>query len=283
MRYRVAIVAFMAICLTFLTACAGGPSLSTDGFTVEELQSLTYSDLVNTGLAGKCPLAVGTETDTISIDPGKSYAIAGLCLEPSEFFVKVASTSKRGEATYAPAIPLTRVTSTLDQIKGSLSVTDEGALLFQEEDGIDFAAITVRLNDGEQFPLLFSLKNLVAGALDPSLDVSSSTVLAGEYKVPSYRTSNFLDPKGRGLQAGYDNAVALPSKADSEEIAGENLKKFDVDQGYIELAISKVNSRTGEIGGVFEAFQPSDTDMGTKESTPVELRGTFFGRVEEAI
>ena len=36
----------------------------------------------------------------------------------------------------------------------------------------------------------------------------------GEFAVPSYRGSSFLDPKGRGASTGYDNAVALPAAAD---------------------------------------------------------------------
>lgn len=281
MRYRVAIVAFLAICLTFLTACAGGPSAE-ERFTVEELQSLTYDDLVNTGLAGKCPALIGSAEESLELSADQSYVISGLCIEPSEYFVKIEPVNKRAEATYVSAISLTRSTSTLDQITGNLSITETGKLLFEEESGIDFAAITVRLPDGEQFPLLFTVKDLLARSLEPGDSLKAETTLAGTYIVPSYRTSNFLDPKGRGLQAGYDNAVALPSQADAEEILGENIKSFDVSEGYIELTIAEVNSITGEFGGVFEAYQPSDTDMGSKEPTPIELRGTFYGRLEAA-
>ena len=42
--------------------------------------------------------------------------------------------------------------------------------------------------------------------------------------MPSYRGATFLDPKGRGGATGYDNAVALPARADSEELAKENTK-----------------------------------------------------------
>jgi photosystem II oxygen-evolving enhancer protein 1 len=282
MRYRVAIVAFLAICLTFLTACGGGGVSSTDRLTAEQLQSLTYDDLLGTGLANKCPEALGTAGGSIVINAGQGYVITDLCIEPSEYFVKVEPTNKRAEATFAPAISLTRATSTLDQVSGNLSVSNDGKLVFQEKAGIDFAAITVRLPDGERFPLLFTVKNLAASSPQPSSAISGSTTLVGSYRVPSYRTSNFLDPKGRGLQAGYDNAVALPSKADDEEIRGENVKTFDVGKGRIELTVSKVNSETGEIGGVFEAVQPSDTDMGSKEAVPVKIRGVFYGRVDAA-
>jgi photosystem II oxygen-evolving enhancer protein 1 len=60
-------------------------------------------------------------------------------------------------------------------------------------------------------------KDLVARS-QPGLNaVTTSTDFEGDYKVPSYRTSNFLDPKGRGLATGYDTAVALPASGDSEE------------------------------------------------------------------
>jgi len=36
----------------------------------------------------------------------------------------------------------------------------------------------------------------------------------GEFTVPSYRGSTFLDPKGRGAATGYDTAVALPASGD---------------------------------------------------------------------
>ena len=41
----------------------------------------------------------------------------------------------------------------------------------------------------------------------------------GEFVVPSYRGSSFLDPKGRGASTGYDNAVALPAASDAGKAA----------------------------------------------------------------
>jgi photosystem II oxygen-evolving enhancer protein 1 len=84
------------------------------------------------------------------------------------------------------------------------------------------------------------------------------------------------------LTAGYDNAVALPSRSDSEELLKENLKRFDTGKGEVALQIAKVNGATGEIAGTFESIQPSDTDMGGKEPLDVKIRGLFYARIEEA-
>jgi photosystem II oxygen-evolving enhancer protein 1 len=157
----------------------------------------------------------------------------------------------------------------------------DGSLTFLEKGGIDFQAITVQLPGGEQEPFLFTVKNLVAHSQSGLNAITTYTDLEGSYKVPSYRTSNFLDPKGRGLATGYDTAVALPARGDSEELIRENTKAFDIGQGEISLFISKVDTQTGEIGGTFVAFQPSDTDMGTAEPVDIKVQGIFYGYVEE--
>ena len=137
------------------------------------------------------------------------------------------------------------------------------------------------LPGGEQIPFLFTVKGLVAHT-QPGLNaVTSSTDFLGDYRVPSYRTSNFLDPKGRGLASGYDTAVALPARGDSAELRRENIKGFDIGEGHIALQVEKVDSVTGEIAGTFECDQPSDTDMGTAAPADVKIQGIFYGRVEE--
>ncbi|MEO1350963.1 MAG: photosystem II manganese-stabilizing polypeptide, partial [Cyanobacteria bacterium J06635_15] len=190
--------------------------------------------------------------------------------------------NKRQTADFVPGKSLTRYTSSLDQVSGNLAVGSDGVLTFYEKDGMDFQAITVLLPGGEQIPFLFTIKGLVAQSQTGAKGITTSTDLKGEYRVPSYRTSNFLDPKGRGLATGYDNAVALPARADSEELRRENVKGFDVGQGEISLQISKVDSYTGEIAGTFIADQPSDTDMGTAAPVDVRVQGIFYGRVEPA-
>lgn len=276
MRYRALIVAFLAVCLGVLTACSEGPVATAD-------VPLTYEQIKDTGLAAKCPQLPETSRGSISLASDQNYRITDLCLEPTSFFVKEEPASRRREAEFVSGKSLTRYTSSLDQVYGDLKLEEDGSLTFYEKGGIDFQAVTVQLPGGEQEPFLFTVKGLVAHS-QPGLNaVTTSTDLEGSYRVPSYRTSNFLDPKGRGLATGYDTAVALPASGDSEELRRENTKAFDIGEGEIRLLISKVDSDSGEIAGTFEAIQPSDTDMGAAEPVDIKIQGIFYGRVEKAL
>jgi photosystem II oxygen-evolving enhancer protein 1 len=272
MRYRALIVAFLALCFGLLTACSEGPANATT--------ALTYEQVRGTGLANTCPQLEETRRGSIPLERGKTYTLTDLCMEPTNYFVKEESANKRRDAEYIAGKPMTRKTSSLDQVSGKLRFEPDGSLTFIEEEGFDFQATTVKLPSGELVPFLFTVKGLVASTQSGVDSINTSTDFEGEFRVPSYRTSNFLDPKGRGLTAGYDNAVALPSRADSEEILKENLKRFDTGTGRISLQVAKVNSATGEIAGTFESIQPSDTDMGSKAPVDVKIRGLFYGRVE---
>ncbi|MEM8612596.1 MAG: photosystem II manganese-stabilizing polypeptide [Cyanobacteria bacterium P01_H01_bin.105] len=273
MRYRALVVAFLALCMGVLTACSDAPSANGD-------TPLTYDQIRNTGLAGSCPQISSVRRGEIAIEEGQAYQIAGLCLEPTSYFVKEEPANKRREAEFIPGKSLTRYTSSLDQVRGALETSADGSLIFREKDGMDFQAVTVLLPGGEEVPFLFTIKGLVAKTQAGFSAVTSSTDFVGDYRVPSYRTSNFLDPKGRGLTTGYDTAVALPAGGDTEELVKENMKAFEVGQGTISLQVEKVDSVTGEIAGTFECEQPSDTDMGTAEPSDVKIQGLFYGRVE---
>jgi photosystem II oxygen-evolving enhancer protein 1 len=272
MRYRALVAAFLAICLGLITACSESPTDST--------AALTYDQIRGTGLANTCPKIEEVRRGSLPLDAGESYVLTGLCLEPTNFFVKEETTGKRQEARFIAGKPLTRYTSTLDQVSGDLKLGADGSLTFVEKDGFDFQAITVKLPGGEMYPFLFTIKDLVAKSQPGLKAITTSTDFVGEFKVPSYRTSNFLDPKGRGLTTGYDSAIALPSRADSEELVKENTKAFVTGRGEISLQVAQVNGATGEIAGTFESIQPSDTDMGGKEPVDVKIQGIFYGRVE---
>jgi photosystem II oxygen-evolving enhancer protein 1 len=171
----------------------------------------------------------------------------------------------------------------LDAIEGSLKVNGDGSLTFKEEDGIDFQAITVQLPGGEQFPFLFTIKDLIANT-QPGLNaINASADFQGDFKVPSYRTSNFLDPKGRGLTTGYESAVAIPSSGDDDELKKENVKRFLTGKGNISLQVTQIDVSSGEIAGNFESLQPSESDMGSKEPSDVKIRGVFYARVAGAV
>lgn len=257
-------------------------NLPAEAITKEQLLSLSYQQVKGTGLANRCPEVVGE--GTIQLSAGKKYKITDLCLEPKTWKVEEEVGVKKGESIkeFVNTKLMTRQTYSLDGVSGELEVKD-GKVVFSEKDGIDYAATTVQLPGGERVPFLFSVKDLVAksstpGPIQPGFDLS------GSYTVPSYRTGLFLDPKGRGTTTGYDFAVALPTLQTGVEgdtdLFKENNKKFDVLQGDIEMAVSKVNVEEGEFGGVFVSNQPSDTDMGSKAPKRVLAKGIFYGRIE---
>lgn len=275
MRYRALIVSLLAICLSVLTACSEGP-------TVANTESLTYDQIRGTGLANNCPSLPETARGSITLATGSTYSLTDLCLQPTSFLVKEEPVNKRQEAEFVPGKLLTRFTSSIEQVQGTLKVADDGTLTFKEEDGLDFQAITVQLPGGEQVPFLFTIKQLVATSEPGSSIINTSTDLKGIFNVPSYRSAGFLDPKGRGVATGYDNAVALPAQGDKAELARANVKLADTQAqaGKISLQVSKVDGSTGEIGGIFESEQPSDTDLGARPALDVKVRGVFYARIE---
>ncbi|NCR47241.1 MAG: Photosystem II manganese-stabilizing polypeptide, partial [Microcystis aeruginosa SX13-01] len=171
-------------------------------------------------------------------------------------------------------------TTSLEQMTASLTVGEDGVLTLKEEDGIDFQPITVQLPGGERVPLFFTIKGFTGKTEAGFSSINSSTDFEGDFKVPSYRGAGFLDPKGRGVVTGYDNAVALPASADSQDFQRANVKATELGKGTMSLQVTKVDASTGEFAGVFESEQPSDTDLGAKDAEEVKIRGIFYGRLE---
>jgi photosystem II oxygen-evolving enhancer protein 1 len=273
MKLRALVVGFLVLCLGVLTACSDASVSATNA-------PVTYDQIRGTGLANKCPSLNETSRGSIPLAGGKSYTLKDVCLEPTTYFVKEEPANKRATAEFVQGKLVTRQTSSLEQISGGLKVNTDGSLTFKEEDGIDFQAITVKLPGGELVPFLFTIKELVATSQPGQDSINTSTDFKGEFKVPSYRGSVFLDPKGRGVASGYDNAVALPSEADSSDLTRANVKRLDKLTGKISLQVAKVDNSTGEVAGTFESEQPSDTDLGVAEAKEVKVRGVFYGRIE---
>lgn len=273
MRYRTLIALLLSVCLSFLTACSGSPDSN---------KPLTYEDIVNTGLANNCPELPETARGFIALDRNESYILTDLCLKPTTYFIKEEPTNKRQKAEFVQGKKLTRYTSTLDQVTGELVFNEDNSLTFNEKYGLDFQAITVLLPGGEEVPFLFTVKGLTAKSQPDITAINTSTDFKGDYNVPSYRGSSFLDPKGRGVTSGYDNAVALPASSDDREFIKANVKSADTlfKAGEMSLQVTKVDGETGEIVGIFQAIQPSDTDLGAKEAVEVKVSGIFYGRVE---
>ena len=277
MRYRALIVAFLALCLGVLTACSEGPANATSR------EQLTYDQILNTGLANSCPQLAETTRGSIPIDANQTYIVSDLCVEPQQYFVQEEAANKRKEAEFVEGKVLTRYTSSLEQISGTITSDANGVLTFTEKDGIDFQPITVLLPGGEQVPFLFTMKSFVGTTESGFQSINSSTDFVGKFKVPSYRGAVFLDPKGRGVASGYDTAVALPPQSDVSDYTRANVKQLISGQGEMSLQITKVDGRTGEIAGVFESEQPSSTDLGAEEPEEVKVRGIFYGRIEPQV
>ncbi|MFQ6539630.1 MULTISPECIES: photosystem II manganese-stabilizing polypeptide [Aphanothece] len=270
MRFRPLLALALALCLTLVTACSGGAKAG-------DRSSLTYDDIHNTGLANDCPTLPDSARGSIALDPSGDYKLQEICMHPSEVYVKGEPANKRQESQFVAGKILTRYTTSLDQVYGDLNVTG-GGLSFKELGGLDFQLITVLLPGGEEVPFVFSSKELEAKADGAS--ISTSTDFTGSYRVPSYRTSNFLDPKARGLTTGYSSAVGLVPAGD--DFTGETVKRYVDGTGTMDLSITKVDPATGEFAGVFTAIQPSDTDMGTKQALDVKITGQLYGRLEKA-
>jgi len=245
-------------------------SMPAKALTFDELQGLTYLQVKGSGLANTCPVIESGSTNLRDL-PAGDYTFDKFCLEPTSFKVKAESQFKGGESEFLDTKLMTRLTYTLDDMSGKMKVGGDGKVSFIEEDGIDYAPTTVQLPGGERVPFLLTVKQLNAsGSLEN---------FGGEFNVPSYRGSSFLDPKGRGGSTGYDTAMALPARGDDEELAKENNKNTAALKGSIVLSTAKVDPATGEIAGVFQSIQPSDTDLGSKAPKDVKITGLWYARL----
>ncbi|KAF6166552.1 hypothetical protein GIB67_005414 [Kingdonia uniflora] len=251
---------------------ASGAGAETKRLTYDEIQSKTYMEVKGTGTANQCPIIEGG-FDAFKFKAGK-YNMKKLCLEPTSFTVKAEGVNKNSKPEFQNTKLMTRLTYTLDEIEGPFEVSSDGTVKFEEKDGIDYAAVTVQLPGGERVPFLFTVKQLVASGKPDNF--------TGKFLVPSYRGSSFLDPKGRGGSTGYENAVALPAggRGDEEELAKENVKNTAATSGTISLSITKTKPETGEVIGVFESIQPSDTDLGAKVPKDVKIQGVWYAQLD---
>ena len=205
--------------------------------TAEQFSQLTYAQVRGSGLANRCPTVESNGTE-VPVKAGSK--MINVCFEPKSFAVEIDTDNGKEFATTKLT---TRQTYTLAFIEGNL---DPNPITFKEQDGMDFAATTVKLPDGEYVPFLFTVKELVAKGEGSSF--KPGFTWGGEFSVPSYRTGGFLDPKARGMNLGYDQAVALPAmqadgKSGQEDIFKETNKVFDVGRGAIEMEVNKAGPK----------------------------------------
>jgi len=240
---------------------------SANALTYNELQNLTYLQVKGTGIANTCPVIEG-DVGQLTLKAG-DYKIGKFCMEPTSFTVKEDSDAPSSE--FVKTKLMTRLTYTLDEISMNMKVGSDGSVSVEETDGIDYAAVTVQLPGGERVPFLFTVKELAGKG--------NLAQFGGDFVVPSYRGSSFLDPKGRGGSTGYDTAVALPAAGDDEKLAGENSKNLAALKGSAVFNVAKYDAETGEFAGVFESIQPSDTDLGAKTPKDVKITGLWYGQI----
>lgn len=50
--------------------------------------------------------------------------------------------------------------------------------------------------------------------------------------------------------------------------------------GSAVFSVAKVDPATGEIAGVFESIQPSDTDLGAKAPKDVKITGLWYAQLK---
>ncbi|PQM42583.1 oxygen-evolving enhancer protein 1 chloroplastic [Prunus yedoensis var. nudiflora] len=253
-------IAGFALATSALVVSGAGAEGVPKRLTFDEIQSKTYLEVKGTGTANQCPTIDGG-SEAFAFKPGK-YTAKKFCLEPTSFTVKADSVNKNAPPEFQNTKLMTRLTYTLDEMKG-LSKCPQMAL-----------SITVQLPGGERVPFLFTIKQLVASGKPDNF--------GGEFLVPSYRGSSFLDPKGRGGSTGYDNAIALPAggRGDEEELAKENIKNTASSKGKITLSVTKTKPESGELIGVFESIQPSDTDLGAKTPKDVKIQGVWYAQLD---
>lgn len=250
-----------------------------EALTKAEINNLSYLQVKGTGLAGHCAEVIGED----SIKPTSGSKLVDMCIEPKAFAIEEDVGGKNGktERKFVKAKALTRQTYTLDLMEGPISMED-GKLTFTEKEGMDYAATTLKLPGGQDIPMLFTVKDLVAKGDGDTFKPGFQ--LAGDFQTPSYRTGLFLDPKGRGGTTGYDTAVAFQALQTSEEgdaiLYNENNKVFQITPGRIEMEVNKVNAEESEIGGVFVSTQLADSDMGAHTPKRVLVKGVFYAKVD---
>jgi photosystem II oxygen-evolving enhancer protein 1 len=271
MSYRTFTRVILAVCISFVTLWVSASAIAAD-------RTLTYDQIVGTGLANQCPdmASSARSRSVIPINAGESVQITDLCLQPTDFFVKEESGNKRKEAEFVRSKLMTRATSTIDYVKALITAQPDGSLKIVEQEGMDYQPITVQMPGGERVALLFSIKGFVGATQPGAGGLSTSIDFEGTTDVPTYRGANFIDPKGRGLAIGYDAAEALPGRRDNFE---KSTKDDSTSKGKLFLQISKLNTETREIAGIFECEQSSGTDLGAVEAKEVKIRGIFYGKV----
>lgn len=269
MRYRSCFALLLALCI----------GLFSFGLRVEAAQNpLTYDQIRNTGKAGICPTVPDSARGRIDIPVGTTIRMTDMCFQPVQLDVE--EEKRNGEKEFVTAKAIMLYAATIGPAKADITAINDTTLNMRIVDGMASQPTTAQMPRRELVPILFSLKELDADAVGSGHAISSSTDFEGDFLVPGYRSSTFLDPKGRGSATGYEEAVGLQGARD--EFDGATLKTDQLFEGHLSLRIARVDPNTGEVSGSFISYQPSSDEQGTLEVHEVRIQGLFYGRVEEA-
>lgn len=267
MWMRLILTSLLSLCLSCV--CWAGPVLAAQG-------PLTYDQIRNTGKAGICPTVPDSARDRIPVPPGSVVKLTDVCFQPVQ--IEVEEEKRNGEKEFLKAVPIMLYAATIGPVKAEVSSIDDSTLAFKVVDGLTTQPTTAQMPRRELVPLLFSVKQLQAKAEGTEAAISPSTDFEGDFLVPGYRSSTFLDPRARGSATGYDSAVGL--QAIQDEFEEDSIKIDELSEGTLSLQIARVDGLTGEISGSFVSLQPSSSEQGTMETKLVRLQGLFYGRVD---
>ncbi|MEN9204891.1 MAG: photosystem II manganese-stabilizing polypeptide [Thermostichales cyanobacterium SZTDM-1c_bins_54] len=262
---RLWIVVLMGLAwLTWQTAAAAQQKL------------LTYDQVVGTGQAALCPQLPDSARGKIEVPAGKVLKLTDVCFQPIR--IEVEEEKRNGEKEFLETKMFIPSGATLGPIKAEVrAIPEENALALDVVDGITQQPTTVQLPRRERIALLFSVRRLHGIAKGSATSINPSTDFEGDFEVPGYHMSTFLDPRARGSGTGYEVAVGL--QAAQDEFA-TNKKVDEIASGHLSLRIARVDSSTGELAGSFVSLQPSSTEQGALEPKTVRIQGLFYGRVD---
>ncbi|MDX2272243.1 MAG: photosystem II manganese-stabilizing polypeptide [Cyanobacteriota bacterium] len=268
MRYRPFLAVFVSVIVTLFAVCGSASAASKT--------PLTYDQIRNTGKAAICPTVGDDARGKIEVPLGKTVKLTDICLQPVR--IEVEEEKRNGEKEFIQAKSILLPAASLGPIKAEVSAQDSTTLSLRVTDGMTTQPTTGQMPRRELVPFLFSVKNLQAVAKGSDASINSSTDFEGNFLVPGYHTSQFLDPRGRGSGTGYEVAVGLQG---TESDAFETNQKVDeISEGHLSLRIARVDGSTGELAGSFVSLQPSSTEQGALESKLVRVQGLFYGRVD---
>ena len=165
MRIRSFLAFVISICITFAF-------VPVKTFAFSERGNAQFTDVVNTGKANDCPTLDSSLVGSISLGNGDS--LKGICMHPTEVYVKVPGTKRKAAEFVSTKIISPRNNTTVTEVYGDI---DSGT--FTEKGGIDFQLITVLTPGGLEVPFAFSANDLTAdlpSSFEPGTEVSGSTL-----------------------------------------------------------------------------------------------------------